>query len=1033
MPELPDRISQDRLQTAQKILSNPSQSTQPQTSPIRGIESYSGGQYGKNIPFLQQTFPTSGQLPQKPVSQNPENDHKPANDPGGGVRLAPGAPVATFRGDQHQIRVGDRLPRTFDSVDAATAYARSLGQPATVINEGNNAIAVYTIDPASFKQTVGMSTGKAGAVTGAPQAPFTGSAVQSDHESDQTNVKSTNGAVQAIITQDGFQLRPGESGMYLADFAQRQGQDPQAIAKTLQQTYAGQRRAFGDGLQGITDKDQFLKQYNLGLRDTALSSLSASALDAQQRQESFKNGLPVAEASTIRDTATQLEGIDKQIDQAKDKQTMAQLSSRGRDNPGLRAVNDKVQQLEETRRTIVARYPMLERVNPKDFNQLSETEQAKVLHDACGDVLKSISTTRQDIVNGKIDLLQSSPLVAATNEGLGVQPEQAQWVAEKASSNKTWDTVGNIAPGILAAGLGIAAIPASGGLSLALTIGAAGVGVIDSARVLNNFITNQSATNTNVDLNKTLMPQDMKGNWGWVVASWVGVGLDLSAATAAARLLNAGGKAEEVIKGISKTQGIPEEVLMGAYTASNKGTSDPAILKQILTSSPPKGMTAEQVGKNVDVKVLNAEEFFKATGSKSGNAVTKLVKGEDGVLRAQVFVKEGADPSVLLEESVHISQLSDPKLTQKLAQLTEENLANWSKMTTQQKLDVYKGKVELEIDAQQRLIDKFGKSDPAYAKRVQQNLDNLQSRMVEVEAGVKNPNSVEGADWLDAAQPPRLFSKEWTGAQEAQQRGWADAEDGYRWVNKDGNLTYEARKGGLEPKRYNEEKGQFENAVPDILGARYKGKGVPSYEQWSNDSKDAASKLASDRASAALQRKELEAIAERSPGALTPAQQEELTRLRSEVNSKSEQLGELAGESHIRAKYGDNAVPIWPPAGKGSTSGSGEFDQVWRVKNPDGTEKYVVVEAKGGSSSLGTRRVEGRPAEQGSPEYFMEIVNVMSKAKNPQSREVAGELSDAVRDGKVDYLEVRARINPQGQATDIRSNEFDLSSEARIG
>jgi hypothetical protein len=53
MPELPDRISQDRLQAAQKMFSNPSRSTQPQPSPIREIESYGGGKYGRNMPFLQ--------------------------------------------------------------------------------------------------------------------------------------------------------------------------------------------------------------------------------------------------------------------------------------------------------------------------------------------------------------------------------------------------------------------------------------------------------------------------------------------------------------------------------------------------------------------------------------------------------------------------------------------------------------------------------------------------------------------------------------------------------------------------------------------------------------------------------------------------------------------------------------------------------------------------------------------------------------------------------------------------------------------
>ena len=84
----------------------------------------------------------------------------------------------------------------------------------------------------------------------------------------------------------------------------------------------------------------------------------------------------------------------------------------------------------------------------------------------------------------------------------------------------------------------------------------------------------------------------------------------------------------------------------------------------------------------------------------------------------------------------------------KTALLTEENLAKWLKMSTEQRLDLYKAKVEVEIDAQQRLLQQFGegKANHSYAERVQHNLDNLQSRMAEVDLGVKNPKLVEGAD-----------------------------------------------------------------------------------------------------------------------------------------------------------------------------------------------------------------------------------------------------------------------------------------------
>jgi hypothetical protein len=759
-----------------------------QTNPIYGPSSptYS------SLSLIHRSISPIAQLPEtdlKPIAplnrtartwtgekvEEPKPTQSPKSNGLGGMCLAPGASVATFGRRNIPLTIGERLPRTFDSVDAATAYARSLGKSTTIIDEGNNSIAVYRADLKVFQS----------AATGGGM-PLNSSMVLPNKNSDQTNVKSTNSSVQAIITQDGYQLRPGETEMRLADFAQ--GQDQKSVALSLQNSYASHRKAFGNGLQDIKDKDQFLKQYNLSLRDTAFHLLSASELDAKQKQQSFANGLPAAEAPKIQSVSKRLEDLDKQIGQAQWDRTFTDIAA-GQSNEGMaiaslfsdtgkknfeaqinaqQAAHNRVQQLEQQRKAVLAQYPLLERVNAADFNKLSPDEQAKVLQNACGDVLNDIATTRQNIVKGKINLMQLTPLVAATNEGLGIQPEQAEWVAQKASSDKNWDLAGKIGLGALALGLAVGAtifsggllgVPASAGLATAMGWGAAGVGIYGAISETDEYFTNQAGTNTNIDPNKSLLPQDMKGHWGWVAASWVGAGLDLGAAVQATRLLKAGMTVEEVIQATSKAHNIPEEVLRGAYTASGKGTSDPVLLKNVLTSALPKEI-AEQAGKNVDVAVLSAEEFAKQTGSKSGNAVTKLVKGEDGVLRAQVLVREGADPNVLLEEAAHIAQTADKSLTSKMTKLSEENLANWPKMKPKQQVDLYKIKLEIEIDAQKRILQQVGESNPAYLAKVQQNLENLELRLAEVDINIKNPKNVVDKYWWNKDQAPRLFNKD---------------------------------------------------------------------------------------------------------------------------------------------------------------------------------------------------------------------------------------------------------------------------------
>jgi hypothetical protein len=150
--------------------------------------------------------------------------------------------------------------------------------------------------------------------------------------------------------------------------------------------------------------------------------------------------------------------------------------------------------------------------------------------------------------------------------------------------------------------------------------------------------------------------------------------------------------------------------------------------------------------------------------SLNGSEKMMFMKGTDGVIRSQVFFRKGGNPLAMREEAVHISQLAEGGETaKKAALLTEENLSKWPKLSMEQRLEIYRAKVEVEIDAQQRLLKQFGEGDPNYVRSVRHNLENLRARMAEVDLGVKNPKSVEDAEWLDKAQAPRLFSKpgEW--------------------------------------------------------------------------------------------------------------------------------------------------------------------------------------------------------------------------------------------------------------------------------
>jgi hypothetical protein len=150
-------------------------------------------------------------------------------------------------------------------------------------------------------------------------------------------------------------------------------------------------------------------------------------------------------------------------------------------------------------------------------------------------------------------------------------------------------------------------------------------------------------------------------------------------------------------------------------------------------------------------------------------------------------------------------------------------------------------------------------------------------------------------------------------------------------------------------------------------------------------------------------------------------------------NEHSRQIGDKGAVSYMQQKYPDAVLEYGGPS---SISRPGDFDQVWRVpgKGVDGGDLYIVVEAKGGSGPLGTRKVKNgtEVASQGSKDYFEDISKTMSEnKKSSEAQRVGDALSEAKEDDNIQYLEIRTPISKDekgnGTVTDIRVREFDIS------
>ncbi|KUH63454.1 hypothetical protein ABK16_00455 [Vibrio parahaemolyticus] len=105
---------------------------------------------------------------------------------------------------------------------------------------------------------------------------------------------------------------------------------------------------------------------------------------------------------------------------------------------------------------------------------------------------------------------------------------------------------------------------------------------------------------------------------------------------------------------------------------------------------------------------------------------------------------------------------------------------------------------------------------------------------------------------------------------------------------------------------------------------------------------------------------------------------------------------------------------------------------VYLVEEPDPGE-IIIVEAKGGSSPLGSRKIGNKAYKQGTSKYAAEIVKLMSENKEGTTKKLAAdEIQYAAFSGRpIRYIHTEASILESGKASDVKLEvaEFKIDSQ----
>jgi hypothetical protein len=386
----------------------------------------------------------------------------------------------------HDLRADERSNQHFGSQDAATAFARSLGVPAAVVEE-NGRYAAYRIH--AEKRFF--------------QGDFSRQNTMSDDNSNATNVQCRHPALRALVTTDDFVVRT-DGGVGTLDPAGS--------------PFSSHIQAFGPGLERMNDRVRFERQFEQAMRDTAFAALDSSQRAVQDIHNRLNaNDLTPQDRSALAQALRQLAPLDqrivdkqKQVHDAYWNFVESSYAAEGGSQWAIDAQSKiydtfKQRQAElaqlKAQRAVAARdFPLALRIDNLDqFRHLSNHDQTAVLRGAADGVLNDIATTRANIANGRFNLRMMDGVRNATAAGLGVQGEQLGWVEDRATGERRSDAAWKIGETALTIGLAVGGASFSGSTSLTLLGASTALGVHGAVDTTADYLRNRAAANTGLD------------------------------------------------------------------------------------------------------------------------------------------------------------------------------------------------------------------------------------------------------------------------------------------------------------------------------------------------------------------------------------------------------------------------------------------------------------------------------------------------------------------------------------------------------
>ena len=225
------------------------------------------------------------------------------------------------------------------------------------------------------------------------------------------------------------------------------------------------------------------------------------------------------------------------------------------------------------------------------------------------------------------------------------------------------------------------------------------------------------------------------------------------------RLMGAAQREGNLVSRIARRAGVADDVMAAALRRNVLGMPrpDPSALRQIVLAQLPDALRQRYA--NLVIDVMDEQRWIAQFGRDSAeHAATRFATNSSGQLYPSVVMfRARGSVLALQEEAMHIAQSLDPAFAGRIGRVSGLTADAWTSMSRSQKLTEIRTVLELEHDAQSRLLQRARLSgEVEAADNAAEQMSDISRRMQGVDEAIANPNSALPTG-LDLSRSPQFL------------------------------------------------------------------------------------------------------------------------------------------------------------------------------------------------------------------------------------------------------------------------------------